>query len=130
MANVVARRLRLCRWRTSSITRLAFPLTPFIRPVSGGGLNLYPDLGFGFLWAGGTVPDGRGRGAYRALLGARVQAARDAGLRAVGLYARVNTSPRAREPRTPRSSDPAALRAGKRLPPSGLKRPGPLSHVR
>lgn len=62
------------------------------RPVSGGGLNLYPELGFGFLWAGGTVPDARGRGAYRALLGARVQAARDAGLRAVGLYARVNTS--------------------------------------
>lgn len=62
------------------------------RPVSGGGLNLYPDLGFGFLWAGGTVPDARGRGAYRALLGARVQAAREAGLRAVGLYARVNTS--------------------------------------
>ncbi|MFT5457966.1 MAG: GNAT superfamily N-acetyltransferase [Myxococcota bacterium] len=62
------------------------------RPVCGGGLNLYPELRFGFLWAGGTVPDARGRGAYRALLQARVQAARHTGLTAVGLYARTTTS--------------------------------------
>jgi hypothetical protein len=47
---------------------------------------------FGFLWAGGTVPSGRGRGAYSALVTARIEAARALGLPRVGLYARVDTS--------------------------------------
>jgi GNAT superfamily N-acetyltransferase len=62
------------------------------RPVCAGGLNIFPQLSFGFLWAGGTVPDARGRGAYRALLQARIHAARQAGLRTVGLYARIDTA--------------------------------------
>lgn len=62
------------------------------RPVAAGGLNAYPALRFGLLWAGGTAPDARGRGAYRALLQARMHEARRMGLDAVGLYARVETS--------------------------------------
>ncbi|MCK6502681.1 hypothetical protein L6R53_04675 [Myxococcota bacterium] len=61
-------------------------------PLSAGGLTLFPDLGFGFLWAGGTVPEGRGRGAYSAVLAARMELARRAGATAVGLYAREGTS--------------------------------------
>jgi GNAT superfamily N-acetyltransferase len=62
------------------------------RPVCAGGLNRYDDLGFGFLWAGGTVPEARGRGAYTALITARMQWARRLGLRLVGLYAKTDTS--------------------------------------
>lgn len=60
--------------------------------LASAGLNAYPRLRFGFLWAGGTVPEARGRGAYSALVAARVARARELGLAAVGLYARVETS--------------------------------------
>jgi hypothetical protein len=62
------------------------------RPVCAGGLNRYDALGFGFLWAGGTIPEARGRGAYTALITARQRWARQLGLRGVGLYAKVDTS--------------------------------------
>ncbi len=61
-------------------------------PLASGGMNLYPELGFGFLWAGGTVPEARGRGAYSAVVAARVARAHELGFRMVGLYARVGTS--------------------------------------
>ncbi len=61
-------------------------------PLASAGLNAYPALRFGFLWAGGTLPEARGRGAYSALVSARVARATELGLDAVGLYARVNTS--------------------------------------
>lgn len=61
-------------------------------PVAAGGLTAFPDLGFGLLWAGGVVPGARGRGAYTAVLGARIARARALGLREVGLYARAETS--------------------------------------
>ncbi len=60
--------------------------------LCAGGLNLYPKLRFGFLWGGGTVPEARGRGAYSALLRARMDLAESSGIDMVGLYARVNTS--------------------------------------
>ncbi len=60
--------------------------------LAAGGMNVYPALRFGFLWAGGTVPEARRRGAYTALVGARVIEARRLGLTHVGLYARVGTS--------------------------------------
>lgn len=60
--------------------------------LGSAGLNVYPALGFGFLWAGGTAPGARGRGVYRALVAARVAFAREVGLRAVGLYARAQSS--------------------------------------
>jgi GNAT superfamily N-acetyltransferase len=61
-------------------------------PLASGGLTAFPALGFGLLWAGGTAPHGRGRGAYTALLDARVQRAKQLGLAMVGLYAKRDTS--------------------------------------
>jgi hypothetical protein len=62
------------------------------RPIASGGLTAFPELGFGLLWAGCTVPDARGRGAYTDVLAARIERARALGLTTVGLYARVETS--------------------------------------
>lgn len=61
-------------------------------PAASGGLTAFPALGFGLLWAGATVPEARGRGAYAAVLAARVQEARRMGLTSVGLYAVEDTS--------------------------------------
>lgn len=61
-------------------------------PLSSGGLNTYPRQGIGFLWGGGTVPTARGRGAYRALLQARLRRAARCGCTHVAVYARVDTS--------------------------------------
>ncbi|MCA9569299.1 MAG: GNAT family N-acetyltransferase, partial [Myxococcales bacterium] len=60
--------------------------------AGSGNINLYPALGFGFLWAGCTVAAHRGRGAYRALLAARQRWAAAHGLTHVGLYAKRTTS--------------------------------------
>lgn len=61
-------------------------------PVAVGGMTAFPTLGFGLLWGGGTVPGARGRGAYSAVLGARIARAKALGLTTVGLYAKVETS--------------------------------------
>lgn len=61
-------------------------------PMAYGGLNTYPALGVGFLWGGSTVPEHRQRGAYRAVLAARMQRAHRLGCTHVGLYARHGTS--------------------------------------
>jgi hypothetical protein len=61
-------------------------------PIASAGLTTYPDLEFGFLWAGATVPHARGRGAYSALVAARVQRAGELGLKSAGLYAKLDTS--------------------------------------
>ena len=61
-------------------------------PVSSGGLTSFPALSMGLLWAGGTVAEARGAGAYTSLLAARIACARSLGLRWVGLYARAATS--------------------------------------
>ncbi|MBH23528.1 MAG: hypothetical protein CMH57_03490 [Myxococcales bacterium] len=60
--------------------------------ASAGGLTLDPRFGLGFLWAGGTVPEFQGQGAYSMLIRARLDHARAAGLSHVGLYARLDTS--------------------------------------
>ncbi|MFN7145833.1 MAG: GNAT family N-acetyltransferase [Myxococcota bacterium] len=62
------------------------------RPVASGGLTAFPALGFGLLWAGGTLPDARGRGAYLSVLAARIERARALGLTTVGLNAKADTS--------------------------------------
>lgn len=61
-------------------------------PVASGGLTAFPSIGFGLLWAGGTVPGARGRGAYLSVLAARVERARALGLTTVGLNAKADTS--------------------------------------
>ncbi|MCI4329305.1 MAG: GNAT family N-acetyltransferase [Thermoplasmata archaeon] len=49
------------------------------RPVSAGRLELPEGRAFASLWGGGTVPEFRGRGVYRALVGARTDLARTRG---------------------------------------------------
>jgi hypothetical protein len=59
---------------------------------SAGAMNVYPELSFAMLWAGGTIPEARGCGSYSTVVAARVHEARKLGLRWVGLYARTDTS--------------------------------------
>jgi len=61
-------------------------------PVSTGGMTLFPDLSFAYFWGGGTAPAARARGAYSTVLASRIAEARLAGLRKVGLYARIDSS--------------------------------------
>jgi len=61
-------------------------------PIATGGMTLFRELGFGYLWAGCTVVEARGHGAYSALVAARVERARLLGLSHVGLYAITTTS--------------------------------------
>jgi hypothetical protein len=61
-------------------------------PLCAAAFNSYPDLGFGFLWGGGTVTQARGRGVYTAIMTARMAHARQLGLTHVGLYALTTTS--------------------------------------
>lgn len=61
-------------------------------PVASASMTSFPDLRFGFLWGGGTIPAARGQGAYFALLARRLEVAGRLGLTRVGLYARSSTS--------------------------------------
>ncbi|MGW2868420.1 GNAT family N-acetyltransferase [Kitasatospora sp. NPDC001225] len=49
------------------------------RPVSGARMELIPGTGFAGLWGGGTAPDWRGRGIYRALIAHRARLAAELG---------------------------------------------------
>jgi len=88
----VANELAACTGPDARVRRVVATDTETGQPLSAGGLNLFPDLGAAFLWGGGTVPEGRGRGAYRAVVDARLAAAAAAGCRLVGVYARHETS--------------------------------------
>jgi GNAT superfamily N-acetyltransferase len=48
-------------------------------PVSAGRVELPQDRSFASIWGGGTVPEFRHRGIYRAMVAARAQLARDSG---------------------------------------------------
>ncbi|MEE2779904.1 MAG: hypothetical protein VYE15_05250 [Myxococcota bacterium] len=61
-------------------------------PLSQAGMSLFPDLKLSFLFAGATLESARGRGAYTALVAARVSYARSIGIEHVGLFAREDTS--------------------------------------
>lgn len=82
--------LRACAAEDARVQRFVAYLDD--EPVCAGGLNRFPELGIGLLWGGGTVAHARGRGAYSALVTARMAKARAAGLPFVGLYARTHTS--------------------------------------
>jgi len=84
------RELGQCTGPEATIAR--FYVTLDGEPVSAGGITLHPAFALGFLWAGGTREAFRGRGAYSALVAARVAWARSRGADVVGLYARVDTS--------------------------------------
>ena len=89
---VLAAELDACARDAARVQRFVAYDAATGEPLASAGLNSYPALRFGFLWAGGTVPEARGRGAYSALVASRVSRARELGLLAVGLYARVGTS--------------------------------------
>lgn len=61
-------------------------------PVSGGAMTFFPAFGFAMLWRGGTVPEARGRGLYKAVLKERMRFAKRHGIALVGLYAKLATS--------------------------------------
>jgi GNAT superfamily N-acetyltransferase len=50
-------------------------------PVSVGWVGFLPGNAFGALWGGSTLPAYRGQGFYKAMLAARLQAAREKGCR-------------------------------------------------
>ena len=61
-------------------------------PLSQAGMSLFPDLKFSLFFAGATLAAVRGRGAYTALVAARVAYAHSIGIEHVGLFAREDTS--------------------------------------
>lgn len=87
-----AQELAMCTGPSARVARfLALDMNTGA-PIGCGGSNLYPSLGYASLWAGATLPSARGRGAYSALVAARVALARSLSINRVGLYARIATS--------------------------------------
>jgi len=86
------RQLRECTAPGCRVHRFVAYDTTTGAPVSAGNFNAFPELGLAFFWGGGTLATARGRGAYSALVAARVAHARAHGLRTAGLYARLRTS--------------------------------------
>jgi hypothetical protein len=62
-------------------------------PIASARLETSPDWDFGLMFGGGTMPTHRGYGAYRALVAARVAAARAAGLKYLSTEARDTSRP-------------------------------------
>ena len=60
--------------------------------IAQGGLGLFPALKFGLFFAGGTINEHRKRGAYTALVSARIAYAKTLGYETVGLFAKESTS--------------------------------------
>ncbi len=86
----IARELSDCTGPSARVAR--FVAYRDGEPAGTGGLTLFDDLDFGFIWAGGVREAHRGRGVYTALLRARLDVAAERGIALVGLYARVDTS--------------------------------------
>lgn len=61
-------------------------------PISTGGVNMFAQFSFAFMWGGCTVPKARGRGIYSALVTTRMQYAQQYGIERLGLYAMRDTS--------------------------------------
>ncbi len=61
-------------------------------PVSGGRVEKVPGRSFAGLWGGGTAPEFRGRGIYRALVSVRADFARERGARYLMVEALNSTS--------------------------------------
>jgi GNAT superfamily N-acetyltransferase len=62
-------------------------------PIAAGHLEFNGDRPFAGLWGGGTVPEQRGRGVYRALVAARAAEARRRGARYLTVDARETSRP-------------------------------------
>jgi ribosomal protein S18 acetylase RimI-like enzyme len=62
------------------------------RPVSAGRVEFHAGTDFASLWGGGTLPEWRGQGLFRAIVAYRVALARERGFR----YVQVDASPESR----------------------------------
>jgi GNAT superfamily N-acetyltransferase len=63
------------------------------RPIASGRLEMLPKRSFASLWGGGTAPEHRHRGVYRALVAARAGVARSRGYRFLTVDARETSRP-------------------------------------
>jgi len=70
---------------------LAFDLVTG-QPMAQGSMVICRDLGLAMLFGGGTAEEHRTKGAYTALLNARIEYARDAQLDEVGIFAKRDTA--------------------------------------
>ncbi len=84
--------LSRCTGSTHRTVRLVAYDARTQEPLSSGALDLFPDLGLGFMWGGSTIDSARGRGLYSALVTARMDVARSHNLERVGMYALRHTS--------------------------------------
>ncbi|HZZ34676.1 MAG TPA: GNAT family N-acetyltransferase, partial [Caulobacteraceae bacterium] len=64
-----------------------------VAPVAAGRLEMIPGSAFAGLYGGGTAPEQRGRGVYRALVAARAAEARARGYRYLTVDARETSRP-------------------------------------
>lgn len=63
------------------------------RPVCAGRIEFHPGTGFASLWGGGTIPDWRGRGLFRAVVAHRVGLAAERGARLLQVDASAGSEP-------------------------------------
>jgi GNAT superfamily N-acetyltransferase len=85
-----ARRFASALQDPSQMLFLAFASTT---PVATGRLELTPGRSFAGLWGGGTLPDYRRKGVYRALVAHRAAVARERGYRFLTVDARETSRP-------------------------------------
>jgi GNAT superfamily N-acetyltransferase len=90
----LAQQLRVCTAKDGRVHRFVAWDDATGAAIGTAGMNSFAAAGggFGFFWGGCVVREARGRGAFSALVGARVLRARSLGLTHVGLYARHETS--------------------------------------
>jgi GNAT superfamily N-acetyltransferase len=62
-------------------------------PISSGRMEFHLDTEFASLWGGGTVPEWRGRGVFRALVACRASLAADRGFRYLQVDASADSRP-------------------------------------
>lgn len=84
--------LKMCTGPKARCLRFVAYDKSSMQPLSTGGVNLFPNLGLAFMWAGCTVPEARGRGIYSALVTERMRHARGRSIQHLGLYAMRDTS--------------------------------------
>jgi GNAT superfamily N-acetyltransferase len=69
--------------RSHDFSESAVPVVAYVdgQPVSGGRVDVYPEVEFAGLFGGVTLPEFRGRGLYRATVARRAEIARERGYR-------------------------------------------------
>ena len=89
---LLEKELLLCVGENARCHRFVAYDTHTHEPLSAGGVNIFAQLSFAFMWGGCTVPHARGRGVYSAIVTKRMLCAQRYGIERLGLYAMRNTS--------------------------------------